>query len=248
MPAITLEGRFLAAVLACGPRAVLSHRSAAALWGFLDWEERLIEVTVPGTAARVVPGVRAHRSWDAETTRHRGIRVTTPARTLLDLASSLPPRGLRRATRKAQAEQRVNHRQLVAALANAKGRRGAARLRALIADGPAPTRSELEDVVLDLLAHGGIERPEVNTPLILDAKRVIPDFLWRSDRLVLEADGAKWHDGRLAREDDAERQALLEAHGYRVLRVAWAQAVRRPEQTLARIRHALSDVRGSRAC
>jgi very-short-patch-repair endonuclease len=67
---------------------------------------------------------------------------------------------------------------------------------------------------------------------------VIPDFRWPDARLVVEADGAAWHDHRLAREDDAERQALLERHGERVLRVTWAQAVARPAETLIRLRAA----------
>jgi very-short-patch-repair endonuclease len=68
--------------------------------------------------------------------------------------------------------------------------------------------------------------------------RVVPDFRWAESRLVVEADGAAWHDSKLAREDDAERQALLEEHGDRVVRVTWTQAVSKPQQTIARIRAA----------
>ena len=117
-------------------------------------------------------------------------------------------------------------------------RRGTASLTKILATGPAPTRSELEDAVLDLLLEGGIPHPDVNRPLTIDGRRVIPDFRWPQYRLVLEADGAEWHDDRLAREDDAERQALLEAHGERVLRVTWKQAVARRAETLARVRAA----------
>ena len=85
---------------------------------------------------------------------------------------------------------------------------------------PRPTRSVLEDIVLDLLLAAGFEHPDVNKPLILSGRRVVPDFRWPRQRLVLEADGAAWHDPTL----DAERQALLEAHGERVLRVTWEQA------------------------
>jgi very-short-patch-repair endonuclease len=70
---------------------------------------------------------------------------------------------------------------------------------------------------------------------VIDGRRVVPDFLWRGARLILEADGVAWHDGKLAGEDDAERQALLEARGHRVLRVTWDQAIRRPGETLARL-------------
>jgi very-short-patch-repair endonuclease len=117
-------------------------------------------------------------------------------------------------------------------------RRGAKRLACIVATGPAPTRSELEDAVLDLILRGGLAHPCVNAALILGGRRVVPDFRWPAQRLVIEADGAAWHDSKLAREDDADRQALLEAHGERVLRVTWDQAIARPGQTLTRIRAA----------
>ena len=97
-----------------------------------------------------------------------------------------------------------------------------------MATGPAPTRSELEDVVLDLLLRADLEHPDVNVPLTVGGRRVMPDFRWPAQRLVIEADGAAWHDDPTAREDDAERQALLEAHGERVLRVTVAPGRRPP--------------------
>ena len=89
--------------------------------------------------------------------------------------------------------------------------------------------------MLDLLLRGGLPHPDVNKPLVRLGRRIIPDFRWPGQRLVVEADGAAWHDGKLAREDDAERQAVLEACGERVIRVTWDQAVRRPGQLLARV-------------
>lgn len=238
---LTLEGRFLAAVKACGTSAVLSHHSAAALWGFMPWEERYPEVTVAGERARRQPGLRVHgtASFDLDdTTRHRTIPLTTPARTLLDLAATLDQKPLRAATRRAQSLYRVNVRQLAQTLARHPRRRGAARLAEIIATGPAPTRSELEDVVLDLILRGGHVHPDVNVPYWIEGRRTIPDFRWPDQRLVLEADSTTWHDNPLARADDADRQALLEAHGERVLRVTWAQAIARPGRTLARLRAA----------
>jgi very-short-patch-repair endonuclease len=124
-----------------------------------------------------------------------------------------------------------NVRQIADVLGRANGRRGAARLAALVADGPAPTRSEFEDVVLDLILGAGLRRPAINERL----GAVFPDLRWPDRRLTVECDSAAWHDGKLAREDDAERQARLEATGERVLRVTWHQAVTRPRQTLARM-------------
>ena len=234
---VPLYGRFLAAVKACGLGAVLSHFAAACLWGYLRWDGRYVDVTVRGTSTRRHDGIRAHRSRTLapqDVTRHEGIPVTSPERTLADLSSILPYAALRRAARQAQAMNLVNTRTLL----EATSRRPAGKLARVIATGPAPTRSELEDVVLDLILRGGLRHPDVNVPMTIAGRRVIPDFRWPEQRLVVEADGAAWHDGRLAREDDAERQALLEAHGDRVVRVTWAQAVARPEQTLTRFRAA----------
>jgi very-short-patch-repair endonuclease len=249
-PGVTLRGRFRAAVLACGEGAALSYFAAAALWGFWAWDERFVEVTVvSGARTRRIDGVRVHRSRALKArdvrTRH-GIRVTSPARTLLDLAAVLPERALRRAVRRAQAERVVSIGQIVELLGRANGHRGVGRLRAAVADGPAPTHSELEDLLLDLLDEGGMQRPQINVPLRFGAVTVVPDFLWREQRLAIEADGAAWHDHKLTREHDADKQARLEAAGYRVLRITWEQTIRRPEQTLARIRAALGQ-RGSGA-
>ena len=235
---VALEGRFLAAVKACGDGALLSHFSAAALWGFLPWDERPPEVTVLDTTTHVHPGLHVHRTRvlaPHDIARHAGIPVTSPARTLLDLAAIVPYRQLRRAIRQAQSLYRVNLRQLLEVLARLGPRRGTRNFARIVATGPAPTRSVLEDAVLDLVLRGGVAHPIVNGKLVLDGRTVYPDFRWPEQRLVVEADGAAWHDHKLAREDDAERQALLESHGYHVLRVTWDQAILRPAQTLARI-------------
>jgi very-short-patch-repair endonuclease len=238
-PRVTVEGRFLAAVKACGPTAVLSHLSAAALYELLPWDDRFPEVTVQGTN-RTHRGIRVHRSSVLDVqgvTRHRGIPVTTPARTLVDLAATFEYRALRRTVREAQ-RRLVTIRQLTATLDRLGPRRGVAKLNRILATGHAPTRSELEDAVLDLILAGGLEHPQVNRPLTIQGRRIVPDFRWPEQRLVVEADGAAWHDDRLSREDDAERQALLEAHGERVVRVTWAQAIGRRAETLKRLRAA----------
>ncbi|MGH2948000.1 MAG: endonuclease domain-containing protein [Solirubrobacteraceae bacterium] len=164
--------------------------------------------------------------------------MTSPARTLLDLASVVGYAPLRRAVRQAQSLQLVHVRQLIEVLDRLRPRRGVRNLARVVATGTAPTRSELEDAVLDLMLDGGLAHPDVNVPLVLGGRRVVPDFRWPRAHLVVEADGAAWHDHKLAREDDAERQALLEAHGERVLRVSWDQAIARRAQTLSRIRAA----------
>jgi hypothetical protein len=183
-------------------------------------------------------GIRVHRSrldprdvWTRD-----GFLVTSPARTILDLAATMPAKPLRRMVRQAQAEQRVNVRQLLEILHRHRAHRGAAKLRAVIADGPAPTRSAHEDLVLDLIDRAGIERPELNPKLRLDGRVIHPDMLWREQRLVIECDSRRWHSDPLTQQDDADKQAILEAHGHRVLRITWHQGVSCPQQTLARIR------------
>jgi very-short-patch-repair endonuclease len=234
---LSLEGHFLAAVKACGPHAVLSHFAAAAHHGFVTWDGRFPTVTVP-RGTRTHRRLRVYRSSQLgaeDRTVYKRIPVTTPARTLVDLASVLPYKPLRRATREAHALKLVTITQLNAAIRRLGPRRGMANLHKIVATGIPPTRSELEDAFLDLCAWGGLQPPQVNRPIVIDGRRIVPDFRWPDQRLVVEVDGAAWHDHRLARENDVDRQAILEAHGERVVRLTWAQTVRRRGQTLARL-------------
>jgi hypothetical protein len=233
------EGAMLAAVKACGRCARLSHWSAAELWEFIEEDDRPIHVTVVGGSTRTVPGVAVHRTAALEPrdrARHRGVPVTSPARTLLDLAAVAPTVLLRQAIRTAQGRRRVHVAQLLAAIDRLGPRRGSRRLADLIATGQAPIHSVLEDVALELLLEAGFAHPDVNKPLVIAGRRVVPDFRWPDQRLILEVDGAAWHDDQLARADDAGRQAFLEAHGERVIRATWDQVVQRRSETLERVR------------
>lgn len=240
--ALTMKARLTAAVLACGDGAVLSHRSAGAWWELVAFDERHPEVTVPGDRGRAIDGIHVCRTRGLDPRdvwRREHIRVTAPARTALDIAHGMPPPELRRLLRQAQAEGRLTVNQLHDVLARARGHRGAGALRAAIADGPTPTRSVAEDLLLDLLDQTGLLRPEVNPLLVVDGRTLMPDFLWRDRKLVVEVDGAQFHSSAQARRDDAQRQALLEAGGYRVLRVTYDQLTQRAAQTIVRIRRAL---------
>jgi hypothetical protein len=238
---LPLQGRFLAAVKACEPDALLSHVAAATLHGLFEWDHRSVDVTVRGSGCRVHPGIRTHRTQSLDPldlTRVQGIPVTSVARTIVDCAAVLRPPELRRLVRESQGRRLVTLPQITETLLRLGPRRGSRRLRRILVTGPAPTRSELEDIVLDLMLGAGLAHPEINAPLAVGARVFRPDFRWPEERLIVEADGAAWHDHQLAREDDAERQALLEAHGERVVRVSYRQAVAEPAQTLARIRAA----------
>lgn len=231
------EGRLLAAVKACGVRAVASHYSAGELWGFVDRIERMPDVTVPGRGTRRHHGIRVHRTSHLpleDRSLVDRVPVTSASRTLLDLAAVLDARRLRRAVRRALGLGRVTVRQLGWTLEAHRRRRGAGALRAAVASA-APTRSDAESDVLDLVLEAGFERPDVNRPLIIDGRRVYPDLRWPGTRLVVEIDSDAWHTDPLARADDRERQAALEAHGETVLRVHWRDAVLRPRWTLARL-------------
>lgn len=238
-PDLTLEARLLAAVLALGAGAVLSHLAAAVLWGFLP--ARVIEGlpvdVLLNRQVRPRAGIRAHRTAHLATedwTRCKGIRVTTAARTLLDLTAAVDADTLTRAINEALVQRRVSLPQLRAL---AKGSPG---LRAVMKRGPSPTRSRLEDRLLAFLRHHGFPLPETNVRVKAGRRRFEVDALYRDQALVIEADGAEFHDTPLAQERDRGKQAALEAAGYRVLRVRWADTAPDNELTQQRIRAALT--------
>jgi hypothetical protein len=235
------QGRLLAAVKACGPTALLSHYSAAALWGFVERDTRKPDVTVVGTSHRRHRGIRIHRTTRLDPTdrrEHEAIPVTAPARTLLDLASMLDAQRVRRAVRRALGTGKVTIRQLGLVLDRYQGARGCKVLRQAILSGASPTRSDAESDVLDVVLDAGFAPPDVNRPLLINGRRPVPDLRWPSQRLILEIDSTAWHTDPLARADDRERQALLEAHGETVLRVHWQDAVLRPSKLVADLRDA----------
>jgi very-short-patch-repair endonuclease/predicted transcriptional regulator of viral defense system len=233
---LTQEGVWLAAVKAAGPGALLSHTPAALHYGIVEGESHVPVVTV--RSRRTVQGVRVRRTRDLhplDEWRHRGIPITTPERVVMDLAATYTDGEVRRAMSRAQSLKLTNTRRLAALLDRTSNRPGRARYARVLAAAPPNTRSELEDRVFDLIMSAGFRRPDVNVPLHLDGRRVIPDFRWPEQRLVVEADGGRWHDNPQARAEDAERRALLEAHGDRVLRVDWPQATRGAAATAARL-------------
>lgn len=176
---------------------------------------------------------RARRIASEDVVLRDALRMTAPARTLLDLASSLSTRALRRAMNEAFVLGLADEGALWAVLDRCRGRRGAPQLRRLLADGSGPslTRSEAERRLLELIASAGLPRPETNVRL----GRYEVDFLWREQRLVAEVDGYAFHGSRAAFERDRTRDAELQARGYAVLRVTWRQIVDAPEATIGRI-------------
>ena len=223
-------GRETAALLFCGPGSVLSHLSAAVVVEIARVDGGPIHVTTNGRNRRGTAGIVVHRGTAESVVRH-GLPVTTPTRTLLDLAAIDHPR-LEEAVNEALV-QRLIHPSRV--LDDAVGRRGANRLRDILATGPAPTRSETERSLLRLVSRAGLPRPETNVRL----HGCEVDALWRPHKLVLEVDAYGTHGSRTAFERDRARDQRHAAAGYRVMRVTWRQLTDRPEAVVAHLARAL---------
>jgi very-short-patch-repair endonuclease len=233
--------REMAAVLACGAGAVVSHRSAASsLWHLLDVIDDLIDITIPRSNRRR-PGLRVHRSrvLDPEDIRViRGIPVTSVERTLVDLAEGAPNRDLERALDEAVTRRLMTTASITAAVQRLHGRRGTSRLQALLERNidPAFTRSEAEERLLALVREAGLPPPAVNGRV---GGHTV-DFVWRDRRLIVEVDGYRFHSSRTAFERDRVRDAELMSAGFRVIRVTWRQLENEPLTVLARLAQALA--------
>jgi hypothetical protein len=219
------EGRWLAAVLACGDRAVLSHRSAASHWGLLATATTRVDVTAPASR-HGTNGVRLHRSrsLDArDTTDHEGIPVTTIARTLLDLAATSQSNQLERALAQAERLRVYDHGAITDVLARANGHRGKRALaQATAREQPKWTRNDYEAWFLALVREAGLPEPLVNEALMVpDHPSIDPDFCWPAHRLVVEVDGWETHRTRAAFQADRRRDAALQAAGWRAVRFTW---------------------------
>jgi hypothetical protein len=236
---LSLRGAWLAAVFAVGPDAVLSHRSAAALWGMRHATGARAEVITERTL-RSRPRLQLRQSTlrADERTTHDGIPVITPPRTLLDLAAVVPPHQVERAMNEAERLGLADPLTLDALLHRHAGRAGTTALRRALEraapGGTTLTRSELEARFLAFLDDHGLERPATNVPLTLrDASRIEADCVWRRRRLVVELDGYATHAGRAAFDRDRARDRRLTAAGWRVVRVTWRHLHEEP--------HALAD-------
>jgi len=219
----TRNGRFMAAVLACGERAALSHFSAAVLLGMLNDGGAAIHVTAP--KPRRASGLIVHRAplEEAEVRKRAGIAVTTPARTLVDLADVAPRRTLERAI-----DQAEYLRLDCTGLAPRHGRRGTGVLSSVLAvhrPGSTRTRSDLEELFIALCDEYQLQRPEVNVYV----EGYECDFVWRDQRLIGETDGGAAHGTRRARERDPLRDGDLMIAGRRVWRLTYERLLTEPD-------------------
>jgi very-short-patch-repair endonuclease len=221
---LSREARWMAAVLAAGPNAVLSHRSAGALWGLRRWQGA-VDVTVPSSRHRR-PGISWHvtRLPTDEVTSLTAIPVTTVPRTLLDLAGVLDHRGVERAINEAEVQGYTDPLSLPALIARYPRRRGTTTIRAILVAGgigTTRTKSDLEECFLSFVRTRGLPQPELNAPIHLGDRFVEVDCLWRRQRLIVELDGRDTHDTAAAFEADRARDRALTAEGWRIVRVTW---------------------------
>jgi very-short-patch-repair endonuclease len=229
---VTPHQRAMAAVLACGPEAALSHWSGGALWELkLRWTMPL-DVTARWDRRR--QGIRVHRSRldRRDVTRHYGIPVTTLARTLLDLADVLDTLTLTRAVNEARLRRKATLTDLAELLARSPGR-ATKRLRPFVERPAGPTRSEFEDAFLAFVHRHGLPTPETNQ--VVAGYEV--DVLWREQKLIVELDGREFHEN--AFEEDRERDAVLLSAGFAVLRVTWRRLRDQERREARRLRQVL---------
>jgi very-short-patch-repair endonuclease len=239
---LTLEGHYMAAVLACGDGAALSHREAAALWELRQSNRATVDVTSPRRTGRALRGIDAHASStllprDIEIVK--GIPCTSLARTLLDLAAILPRRAVERAIDQAELLQLLDAKAIQDVLERTHGHKGNAPLRSILNDhlpGSTPTRNDLEEAFLQICRTAGLPQPEVNACIAMQPTPYKADFLWREHQLIAETDGRDTHTTHHAFEHDRRRDQRLMLAGYRVVRFPWQQVIYEPTTVEATVR------------
>ncbi len=228
-PKLTGRGHWMAAVLACGPDAALSHRSAAGLWGLRPDNRPKSDISLPSPSARPKQAIEVHRSVTLtpdDVTTVDGIPCTTLARTLVDLGDVVNRRAVERAVEQAEVLRLFDLRKVERAIAQAGRRRGAGILSSVLEDldGPTLTHSELEEAFLALCRQAALPTPEVNAWMTLpDGGAIKVDFLWRGERLAVETDGHPFHRTRQSRERDTKRDQLLRLAGFEPVRFTGRQ-------------------------
>jgi very-short-patch-repair endonuclease len=235
-PQLDRRGHWLAAVLACGPRAALSHLSAAALWGFLAADSDPIEVSVPLHVHRTRPGLVVHRRSNLsrrDLTKRDGIAVMAPARTLIDIAARLTARQLEAAVSEADRLNLVDPDQLRRALAGERGSTGGPALRELLDSRTfALTDSELERRFLRLVRRANLAKPL--TRALIGGHR--PDFYWPNLGLVVETDGLRYHRTPTQQTKDRQRDQVYVMAGLTPLRFTHAQVVHEADRVVNTLR------------
>jgi Protein of unknown function (DUF559) len=242
--AITVEGRWMAAVLAFGTDAVLSHRSAAHLWGLVPRARIQPEVTRPGSS-RGRPHLVVHQSPlpGDEIVRVRGIPVTSVPRTMFDLAGTLEEREVERAWNEMEVREYTDRLSVPHLLERYPGRNGSLLLARLADRKSLPvgiTRNDLEEGFLALVDRFGLPRPRMNVHIPLRGRFYEVDCLWEDLRVAIELDGGGAHGTKRAFEKDRERDRILTAEGYATVRLTWDQIAENPSEVADDLRQILT--------
>jgi len=244
---ISRKGRWMAAVLAAGGDALLSHRSAGRLWQLLPPSVEWIDVTAP--PGRVVrrKGIVAHESSVLPDERMvvDGIPVTSVFRTVFDLAAVMDRRGVERAWHEAEVQELRDRVSLPMLLERYPGRRGSRNLRALLeADEPVGfTRNDFEEAFVAFVDEYRLRRPRMNGSLALRGRFFEIDVLWEDERVAVELDSRSVHATNKNFESDKQRDRILLAEGWRTVRVTWRQLKEEPDEVAADLRKALGQGR-----
>lgn len=239
-PSVEPLGPQTAAVLFYNGRGVLSHATAAALWGLVDAPE-VVTLTLVAHHARPRPGIQVHRaqSLDRRDLRlHRGLPVTAPARAVIDFAAGATAAELEQAVAQARVQRLIRAGDLEEAVDRAPHRKGTAAVKALLKaeHDPAFTRRALERRMLSLIRQAQLPPPRTNTKL----HGFEVDFFWPEQKLIVETDGGQFHNHPRAFENDRRRDQILLAAGYRVMRITWRQLRDEPLAVVARLTMALA--------
>jgi len=229
-----------AALIACGERSFISHRSAAFVWGMRETAPEVVEVTVVGRGCRSRDGLRVHRITAVdkrELRRHEGLWVSSPARTVLEVAAVGTRDELVDVIDAGLALRRFTARELRTVLARHRGRRGAGRLAEVLADETAMaiSRSRAERALQRLIRDAGLPAPEMNVPF----GRFEADFLWREQRVIVELDSATYHSGPGVFQRDREKTLVFQGAGFDVLRPTRWHVIHEPTRVLVLLAQAL---------
>jgi very-short-patch-repair endonuclease len=238
---VSREGRWMAAVLASGPGAVLSHWSAAALWMIRPNSRSIIDLTTP-QKSRSWKGIRRHHSPlpADEVTIHEGIPVTSVPRTIFDLAATEPEDVVESLLREAEyleLRDRLSLRDLVERYPGKRGvRKAQVALKRLEEDPAGRRRRGLEERFAPFLRHHRLPLPRFNDWIVLGTKRYQVDCHWPGTNQIVELDGWKGHGTRSAFREDRARDRALRVAGYSVTRLTWNQLDDEPEAVSADLR------------
>jgi very-short-patch-repair endonuclease len=245
--ALTVDIWRRAALLWAGPTSVLSHHSAGEVWQLDNVEDTKPEIVVQGTRHPRSKLVRVHRTLDlspADIRRIDGVRLTSPTRTVIDLASVLDQSALRIAFESARRQRLTTVKQVRRRMdeIGGAGRPGAAKLEALLTrlDGKAPSEFPLEVTVAEILERSNLPSPVPQFKVVTAGRTYRLDFAWPEQRVALECDGRLRHSEDSDFENDRVRWSLVAAAGWRVLFVTWREAQRQAADVIQRVRRALA--------